>query len=53
MNIGQGEDYRFTTAARGTDGFSGTLLVRLLGADDRELARGEITGVAGDWNTTA
>ena len=49
MNIVQGATYIFTVAARATEGFASPLAVRLLSATDVELAKGEVTGFAGDW----
>ena len=49
MNIVQGATYRFSVAARATEGFASPLVVRLLSAPDIELARGEVSGFTGDW----
>jgi alpha-L-arabinofuranosidase len=49
MNITQGATYLFSVAARASEGFASPLTVRLVGGTDTELARGEITGLTGDW----
>ena len=49
MGVQAGETYRFRFAAR-AERFSGPLVVKLLGADDRELATGEIRDWSDAWH---
>jgi len=49
MNIAKGEGYAFRFAALATNGFSGPLTVRLVGAAGAELARDEITRLDDHW----
>jgi alpha-L-arabinofuranosidase len=48
MNIVRGQRYLFKLAAR-AESFSGPLTVRLVAANGRELATGEIKTISGDW----
>ena len=50
MNIVGGDSYAFKLAARGADGFSGPLTVRVLSSSDKCLMRGEIPSLSSDWN---
>jgi len=49
MNIIQGDSCALKLAARATDGFDSPITVRLVGATDSELARGEISALDGHW----
>jgi len=49
MNIVKGDGYTLKLAARGTEGFSGPISVKIV-AKGKELAGGEITGVTDEWN---
>jgi alpha-L-arabinofuranosidase len=49
MNMVQGDGYTLKLAARSADGFSSALTVKILGANGKELASGEISGIGGDW----
>jgi alpha-L-arabinofuranosidase len=49
MALVQGERYRVRLAARAADGFNGPLFVTLKAQDDRELAQGELRGIAEGW----
>jgi alpha-L-arabinofuranosidase len=49
MNMVQGATYLFSAAARGSEGFASPLTVRLVSSTGTELAKGEITGLTGDW----
>src|ERR1039458_7408408 len=49
MNMVQGDGYTFRTAARSADGFSGPLLIRVLSSAGKELAKGEVARLTGDW----
>ena len=49
MNLVQGDSYTLKLAARG-ENFSGKLTAKLLGADGKVLASGEISGVGNRWN---
>ena len=48
MNIVKGQSYKLKLAARATDGFSGSIAVKLHAAD-QALANGQITGITGEW----
>ncbi|HEU5068896.1 MAG TPA: alpha-L-arabinofuranosidase C-terminal domain-containing protein [Verrucomicrobiae bacterium] len=48
MNIVKGDSYTLKLAARAEDGFNGPLNVKLL-SGGREIATGEIRGIAGEW----
>jgi len=50
MNIVQGENYTFKSAARAMNDFNAPLIVRIVGADGKELASVEIKGFGLDWN---
>jgi alpha-L-arabinofuranosidase len=49
MNIVKGEHYALKLAVR-TDNFSGPLTARLVAANGRELATGQIASLSSDWN---
>jgi alpha-L-arabinofuranosidase len=49
MNIVKGEGYTFKAAALGAGGFRGPITVRVVGSSGAELAKGEISGVTGNW----
>ncbi len=48
MNIVKGESYVFKFAVRATNGFSGSVAVKILAAG-KELASGEVKGISGGW----
>ncbi|MFO1514345.1 MAG: alpha-L-arabinofuranosidase C-terminal domain-containing protein [Verrucomicrobiota bacterium] len=48
MNLVKGDTYAFKLAAR-TAGFNGPLTVRITSSSGKELAKGEISGLTGDW----
>lgn len=48
MNIVEGGAYTFKMAARAADGFATPVVAKIL-ADGKELAKGEIGGIASDW----
>jgi alpha-L-arabinofuranosidase len=48
MNFVSGDGYTLKFAAR-SENFSGKLTAKLLGADGKVLARGDVSGVAGGW----
>ena len=49
MNIVQGNRYSFKAAARSTDGYTATLNIKIVGADGKELASGQIQEFGGLW----
>jgi alpha-L-arabinofuranosidase len=49
MNIVRGKGYAFRFAMRVADGFQGPVVVRLVNSSGAELAKGEISGLSGDW----
>jgi alpha-L-arabinofuranosidase len=49
MNIVSGESYTLKLAALSADNFGQPITAKLLGADGRELATGEITNLTPDW----
>jgi len=49
MNIVKGDGYTFRVAVRGTNGFRGPITVRIVSSSGAELARGEISGLNGNW----
>lgn len=49
MNMVRGDSYTLKLAARATDGFSGALTAKIIGADRKELATGVVSGITGDW----
>src|SRR2546423_7851857 len=49
MNAMKGESYTLKLAARATDGFNSPLTAKLVGADSKQLASGEIAGLGGNW----
>jgi len=49
MNLVQGERYSLRLAARVADGFQGPLKAALLNQAGNELAKGEVTGMDGQW----
>lgn len=50
MNIVKDDGYVLKFAARAADGFDGTVSVKLLGADGRELATGQVSGITPEWS---
>ena len=50
MNIISGDHYALQFAARATDGFTGTVEVRIVDATGKELADGNISGPGDHWN---
>ncbi|HEX7568927.1 MAG TPA: alpha-L-arabinofuranosidase C-terminal domain-containing protein, partial [Verrucomicrobiae bacterium] len=49
MNIVKGGSYTLKLAARTADGFNSPLTAKLIGADGKLLASGEISGIGKDW----
>ncbi|MGN6554501.1 MAG: alpha-L-arabinofuranosidase C-terminal domain-containing protein [Verrucomicrobiota bacterium] len=49
MNIVQGQSYTFKLAARVADDFKGPITVRVLSANDSELASGKISNLGEGW----
>ena len=49
MNLVQGEVYTVKLAARGADGFTAPITIKILGAAGQEIAVGNIAGLTGDW----
>lgn len=49
MGLAKGESYRVRLAGRAADGFNGPLTVLLESKSGRELAKGEISGLGGQW----
>ncbi len=49
MSLVKGESYGVRLAARAADGFTGALTVLLESKSGHELAKGEITGLTGQW----
>ena len=49
MNIVSGDGYMLKLAARATDGFNSPLTAKLIGADGKILASGEISGFDDGW----
>jgi alpha-L-arabinofuranosidase len=49
MSLVKGESYHMKLAARAGDGFKGPLVVSLETKSERELAKGEITGLTDQW----
>jgi alpha-L-arabinofuranosidase len=49
MNVVKGDGYRFRTAARSADGFTGPLVIRVLSSARKELAKGEVARLTDDW----
>ncbi len=49
MNIVRGDGYAFNLAARSSEGIAASLKVRFVGADEKELASGEIKGIDVRW----
>ena len=49
MNIVKGDSYALKLAARTADGFNSPLTAKLIGADGKLLASGEISGFDGNW----
>jgi alpha-L-arabinofuranosidase len=49
MNLVAGDSYTLKLAARATDGFNAPLMAKLIGADGKILASGEISGFDGGW----
>ncbi len=48
MNVVNGHAYAFKCAAR-ADGFNGPIKVRLVSSAGEELAKGEVSGLSGNW----
>jgi alpha-L-arabinofuranosidase len=49
MNIIQGNSYSFKAAVRSTDGYNAPLNIKIVGADGKELASGQIQEFGGLW----
>jgi alpha-L-arabinofuranosidase len=49
MNAVKGDSYTLKLAARTADGFNAPLTAKLIGADGKLLASGEISGLGGNW----
>jgi alpha-L-arabinofuranosidase len=49
MNLVAGDSYTLKFAARATDGFNAPLTAKLIGADGKILASGEISGFGSGW----
>jgi alpha-L-arabinofuranosidase len=49
MNIVKGDNYKLKLAARAENGFDTPLTVKILSSTGAELARGEISGLTGNW----